>query len=169
MWKRSEIPRFRENGSPPRTFNTVSRPSSAHVAIVGGGPAGAAATLALLNHGFAVTLIERSDYADLRIGEHLTPDAVPDLAHLDVLQEVQNGAHWRCHGVRSAWGESVVRDNAYIFSPYGDGFNLSRPAFDAMLAKQAERRGAAVLKKTRLVTLTRNNLAYPVITHTHYM
>ena len=124
--------------------------SSLQIAVVGGGPAGVATALALLDRGMAVTLIERSDYQDLRVGEHLSPEAVPFLGQLGVLEVVKQGDHRSCPGVRSVWGASTPGDNAYLFNPYGDGFNLSRPGFDALLAAQAEQRGATLFKTARL-------------------
>jgi flavin-dependent dehydrogenase len=132
-----------------------SRIAENHVNVIGGGPAGVATTLALLDRGFQVTLIERSEYDDVRVGEHLNPQAVPLLAQLGVLKVVLAGRHRPCPGIRSAWGSATLGDNEYIFSPYGDGLNLSRPDFDATLAEQAERRGATVLRGTRVFKANR--------------
>ncbi|RKZ92113.1 MAG: NAD(P)/FAD-dependent oxidoreductase [Candidatus Parabeggiatoa sp. nov. 1] len=129
---------------------------ASHITVVGGGPAGIATTLALIDKGFVVTLIERSDYHDTRVGEHLLPGALPYLEQLGLRTTVQNGEHRPCQGVRSAWGDSALYDNAYIFNSYGNGLNLSRPSFDKRLAEQAKQRGATVLIGTSVRSFTQN-------------
>ncbi len=62
----------------------------AGIIVLGGGPAGVATTLALIKSGFKVTLIERSDYNEIRVGEHLLPEAKPLLAQLKIPQDVWN-------------------------------------------------------------------------------
>lgn len=140
----------------------MTSPGTLHVVVIGGGPAGLATALALLDLGHTVTLIERSGYDDVRVGEHLTPDAVPDLVGLSVLDVIGRDEHHRCPGVQSAWGSPDIVAQDYIFSPYGDGLNLSRPAFDRTLAEEVKRRGAAVHTATRLVNLKHDGGAWDV-------
>src|SRR5438093_3141498 len=54
------------------------------VVIVGGGPAGSAAALALARAGRSVAVLERSRYEQARIGETLPPRARVPLAQLGV-------------------------------------------------------------------------------------
>jgi 2-polyprenyl-6-methoxyphenol hydroxylase-like FAD-dependent oxidoreductase len=49
------------------------------VLIVGGGPAGLATAIELSRFGICALVIERSDYDDVRVGEHLQPSAVLQL------------------------------------------------------------------------------------------
>lgn len=130
--------------------STKRRMAGQHIVIIGGGPAGIATALALLEDGYRVTVVERSGYDTIRVGEHLSPDAAPYLARLNVLEIVKKGGHRPCAGIQSAWGGFDLVDQDYIFNPYGDGFNLSRPAFDQTLADEAVRRGAMMLTKVRL-------------------
>ena len=125
------------------------------VAVVGGGPAGLATALGLLSDSCDVTVIERTDYGGLRVGEHLPPTAVSSLRQLQVPDRIFAGGHRPCHGVRSAWGEARLADSNYMFSPYGDGVNLSRPGFDAALAELARQRGAHILVNARVRRLAR--------------
>jgi flavin-dependent dehydrogenase len=129
---------------------TKRRVAGQHIVVIGGGPAGIATALALLEDGYRVTVVERSRYDAIRVGEHLSPNAVPYLARLNVLELVKQGGHHPCVGIQSAWGAFDLVDQDYIFNPYGNGFNLSRPTFDQALADEAVRRGAAVLTGTRL-------------------
>lgn len=55
------------------------------------------------------------------------------------------------HGTSAAWGETDLYHNEFIFTAYGSGWHLSRPAFDAWLASEAANLGVDVRKKTRLV------------------
>jgi 2-polyprenyl-6-methoxyphenol hydroxylase-like FAD-dependent oxidoreductase len=126
--------------------------SSFDVAIVGGGPAGAATALSLRAHApaLSVVLIEASDYEAVRIGETLPPPARSLLAHLGVWDEFQAHGHRAVYGTSAAWGGARPLDNDFIYMPAHTGWHLDRAAFDAMLAGAAQRQGATVLRQTRL-------------------
>jgi 2-polyprenyl-6-methoxyphenol hydroxylase-like FAD-dependent oxidoreductase len=49
--------------------------ADSEIVVAGGGPAGCAAALTLARSGHTVTLLERSDYDRVRVGETLTPRA----------------------------------------------------------------------------------------------
>ena len=108
-----------------------------------------ATVLALRARQIEVTVVEQDNFGGRRIGEHLSPDAWQDLQQLGVSQQALTGEHHASPGVRSAWGSWSPAERDYIFSPYGRGLNLSRPAFDQTLAKLAHQRGARVLAGAR--------------------
>jgi 2-polyprenyl-6-methoxyphenol hydroxylase-like FAD-dependent oxidoreductase len=122
------------------------------VVIVGGGPGGCAAAISL--RGFApslsVTLVEASRYDVPRIGETLPPPARPLLEHLGVWEAFCAQGHRPVYGTSSAWGGGGRTDNDFVFSAAGNGWHLDRAAFDAMLAAEAEKRGATVLRGVRV-------------------
>ncbi len=122
------------------------------VAIVGGGPGGSAAALSLRSHtpSLSVVLIEATRYESFRIGETLPPPVRPILEHLGVWEAFRAQRHREVHGTTAVWGAAVPLDNDFIFMPASTGWHLDRAAFDAMLAGQADRRGAVVLLGTRL-------------------
>jgi flavin-dependent dehydrogenase len=130
----------------------MRKAADVRIGIVGGGPAGSAAALALLDQGFQCSIIEKSSYSDFRIGEHLLPSARSLLGRLGMLEEMENCRNVGCPGVRSAWGGSALEDMDYLFNPHGGGFNLSRPEFDANLANTAVERGAELLVETKLTS-----------------
>src|SRR5262245_7627115 len=122
------------------------------VAIVGGGPGGSATALSLLAHApsLTVALIEASSYDAPRIGETLPPPARDILEHLDVWEAFRAQGYREVYGTSAAWGAAVALDNDFIYMPAGSGWHIDRTAFDAMLAAQAKKRGAALMPGTRL-------------------
>jgi flavin-dependent dehydrogenase len=130
------------------------RPStggSYDVAVVGGGPAGAATALALKRRdaGLRVALVEKSDYSAFRVGETLPPPTRGLLERLGVWDAFPACAAVEAFGTRAAWGSARVQENAFIFSPYGRGWHVDRREFDAWLSGEAERAGADVFRGIR--------------------
>lgn len=125
--------------------------------VVGGGPGGCAAALALRAHapGLSVALVEATEYAERRIGETLPPPAASLLRHLGVWDAFAAQGHRPAYGTAAAWGESQPHENDFLFQPQGVGWHLDRAAFDGMLSVQAERRGVAVLRGTRMAGAAR--------------
>lgn len=117
------------------------------VAIVGGGPGGCATALSLraFAPSLSVALIEASHYDTPRIGETLPPPARALLEHLGVWEVFLAHGHRPVYGTSSVWGEASPSDNDFIYMPAGRGWHLDRTAFDAMLAQQAEARGATLI------------------------
>jgi flavin-dependent dehydrogenase len=122
------------------------------VAVVGGGPAGCAAALALRAHapGLSVLLLEASAYESPRLGETLPPLSRRLLEHLGVWQAFRRQGHREVHGTAAAWGSAARRDHDYLFSAQANGWHLDRAAFDAMLAEEAAGRGVTLLRRTRV-------------------
>jgi 2-polyprenyl-6-methoxyphenol hydroxylase-like FAD-dependent oxidoreductase len=118
------------------------------VAIVGGGPAGAAASLTLARYtDRGCVLIEASDYSAPRIGETVSPALLPLLDYLGAPRPAAE-AMLVCNGSEAAWGGAAA-ERSSIFSE-GLGWTLDRRRFDASLADAAEARGATVLRRTVL-------------------
>jgi flavin-dependent dehydrogenase len=122
------------------------------VAIIGGGPAGCAAGLSLRAHApeLRVVLLEASAYESPRIGETLPPLSRRLLEHLGVWDGFRRQGHREVHGTAAAWGSPVPEDRDFLFTAQGNGWHLDRAAFDAFLADEAEARGVAVLRRTRV-------------------
>lgn len=122
------------------------------VAIVGGGPGGSATALSLLNHAptLSVILIEASRYEGCRVGESVPPPARGILEHLGVWESFKQQSHDEAYGTSAAWGDAQPHDNDFFLMPNNVGWHLNRSAFDAMLANEAERRGAELIPGTRV-------------------
>jgi len=127
------------------------------VAVIGGGPAGAACAIALGCMGHSVILIEKSAYGGFRIGETLPPAVQPLLTKLCVWEKFLADNHSRSFGICSAWGQEGSRRKDFMFSPYGSGWHIDRPRFDAMLAHSAAETGATVWRGSRLLSCERLN------------
>lgn len=122
--------------------------------MFGGGIAGCATALALQRRGLRTVILERSAGEAERIGEHLAPDARPWLARLGLWEAFLADRHLRSPGVRASWGDASIHEREYILDPYGDGWNLDRRRFDAMLTAAALASGGTILRDVRTVTVS---------------
>lgn len=122
------------------------------VAVVGGGPGGAATALALNQLGHSVVIVERSNYEKNRIGETLPPNIQRLLVNLDVWDRFSAQNHARAVGIRSAWGHAELYDNDFIHNPYGSGWHVDRARFDEMLVLAAEQTGTHVCRGAQVVS-----------------
>jgi flavin-dependent dehydrogenase len=119
------------------------------VLVIGGGPAGAAAAIALSRGGASVAMLTRRDRDGPRIGETLPPSVVGPLARLGVWEPFRAEGHVAVPGTVVCWGDEEPYENDYIFSPYGNGWHLDRGRFNAMLLRAAADAGAVVLELLR--------------------
>lgn len=146
-------PRPRRNAKrPEQSSHPRHRNGAPHVAIIGGGPAGAATAIAVRGHlpNCRISLIEASDYDASRIGETLHPAARILLRRLGVWDGFVMEDHAEAHGSVAAWGSDEPLGNDFFTARFGSGFHLDRRRFDAWLAAQAERRGITLWRGTRL-------------------
>jgi flavin-dependent dehydrogenase len=123
--------------------------NSSDVLIVGGGPAGLAAALALRKRGATVTVADaRKPPIDKACGEGLMPDSLRDLALLGVDLTVDDGAEIR--GIRFANYSANQPEIATVHFPAGDisgaggGVGMRRQALHARLVAQAGDAGAVL-------------------------
>lgn len=124
------------------------------VLIVGCGPAGAALAVVLAREGRRVVVIERTaDGAD-SVGESLAPIAVPILERLGLWDAPTMNDHVRTTGTICVWGRDRAYENAFIFSPYGAGYQLDRRRFNHELLAAARKAGAQVMCGATVGALT---------------
>lgn len=114
------------------------------VAVLGGGPAGASAALALARLGRSVVILEESHYDQPRVGETLPPSLQPILLELGAWESFLSLRATPSNGVMSAWGGSDLQSSSFIFNPYGQGWHVDRQRFDAMLVNATAPAGVCV-------------------------
>jgi flavin-dependent dehydrogenase len=123
------------------------------VAIVGGGPAGAAAALALAQQGIEATILERSHYDNVRIGETVLPAIKQPLTQLGVWDRFMETEPNPSYANQSVWGTDEIQHHDFILNPYGSGWHLDRGRFDRMLADAARQRGVRVMTGAKVLAL----------------
>ncbi|QNQ08965.1 tryptophan 7-halogenase [Sphingomonas alpina] len=121
-------------------------PARADIAVIGGGPAGAAAALTLRRHAprLAVRLIEASDYSMPRPGEVLPAVARSLLEQLGVMTSFEAQGFVAGRALASAWANDELDERHSIFSAQGPGWHLDRARFDRMLTDAAMAAGVAL-------------------------
>jgi flavin-dependent dehydrogenase len=127
------------------------------VAIIGGGPSGAACAIALGQTfpWLRVVVIEASDYTQPRAGEVLPPAARGLLQHLGVLSRMSPALSSVGYSIASAWGSASLEASDYFSNLSGEAWHLERDRFDALLADRAEELGAVVLRDTAFQSASR--------------
>lgn len=123
------------------------------VVILGGGPGGTSAAIALAKTGASVALCERSHYQDNRVGEMLSPWIRPLLTELGQWERFIQAGHLSSPGIVSCWGSSQPYENEFIFNPYGSGWHIDRSSFDRSLALAVTEAGANVFFDTLVVDI----------------
>jgi flavin-dependent dehydrogenase len=121
------------------------------VAIIGGGPAGAAAALTLLRYSkLRVAVVEKSDYSQWRVGETLSPAVQPLLDYLDAASILESEGQLRNYGTAASWGTADVVSRDFLFVGAGDGWHLDRARFDGVLAALVRERGGILHTNSNL-------------------
>jgi flavin-dependent dehydrogenase len=115
-------------------------------AIIGAGPAGAAAALSLrqLVPNAAIAIFDSGAAGCWRPGEILSPGAMPILQSLGCWQAFQESGFIESFGTRAAWSSPEIHQNEFLFSLNGNAWRLERARFDQMLRKCVQAAGVGV-------------------------
>ena len=115
-------------------------------AIIGGGPAGAAAALSLrqLMPGASIAIFDSGTGGRWRPGEVLSPGSTSILQSLGCWPAFLASGFLESFGTRAAWGSPEPHDNEFLFSLRGNGWRLDRARFDAMLCQCARAAGVEI-------------------------
>ena len=117
------------------------------VAIIGGGPAGAAAGARLASAGIGVILFARDKRPPIIVGESLVPAIVPFLRELGIEEEVASYSIWK-------GGATFIHDREYTQSfrfhevrgaKTTYSYNVPRDLFDASVLEASKRAGVHVV------------------------
>ncbi len=145
-------------------------PSHYDVAIVGAGPAGAAAAIALLQRGFSVALVERAQCGDAANtveqssthpryrawspGEGLSALAQSALRELGLWEAFLQQGHRPSYLTQTAWGSAELRDKHAIIHKLGPDYHLDRDRFDEWLRSHAMAAGAELFDAAQVKRAT---------------
>lgn len=124
--------------------------SDVPVAIVGGGPAGAATALTLARRGVPCLVVEAAPAARRKVGETIPPNAGPLLRALGIDGGLAEPRHLACHGNRYLWGRENVEEKVFLLQPHGHGWHLDRSVFEQDLCRVARSRGVGWRSGCRL-------------------
>ena len=135
-------------------------------AIIGAGPAGAAAAISLAGKGYRVALIDKEKFPrDKLCGDFVNPINWPILRELGVENDVLSSEHDKVTAFRitACSGEHAqVRLPADNSAPEF-GLGLSRTRFDLALVRKAEHKGAVVLQGCRIKSLERETRGWKLL------
>lgn len=125
-----------------------------HIAVIGGGPAGAATALSLLKNvdssEFEVAIYHRPATKRWTVGETIPPAANPVLNELGVKHLLDASAHIPCPGSISVWGDDKPTANDFLVDLDGPGYHLDREKFESDLLAAAEQAGARIMPEHTL-------------------
>ena len=113
------------------------------VAVIGGGPAGAAAATRLSRWGYSVALLTKPTSPEVTLGESLPPSIMKPLIAVGLERAVEGKGFYRSQGNTVWWGEGNGRSEP--FASGGQGYQVARHVFDQALLAEATAAGAAVL------------------------
>ena len=101
--------------------------------VIGGGPAGAAAALALAARGARIVLFERNADARPKVGEIIDSSVQLPLRELALWEPFLARRHLRQSASLACWGGADPVFASQLCCGYGEGFLVHRCAFEAML------------------------------------
>ncbi len=120
------------------------------VLIIGGGPGGSAAAMFLLQEGIKPLIVEQEEFPRFHIGESMTGESAGVLRRLGLEEAMLKRDFPVKHGVRvfgtSSWFIPVARRNENWELELGSTWQVRRSEFDGMMLKEAEARGAIVVR-----------------------
>jgi flavin-dependent dehydrogenase len=115
--------------------------------IIGGGPAGSIAALALAKRGRRVIVLEKAEFPRFHIGESFLPATFDRLKELGLEPALRELPHVPKFGAEFAMGNGGTHleiEFADGFCPCDETFNIERSLLDTMLLKEAARGGAEI-------------------------
>jgi flavin-dependent dehydrogenase len=72
------------------------------------------------------------------------------LTELGLQSDFAAQAHTPALGVLSAWGSPELRQNLFIFDPYGTGWHLDRAKFDSLFVEKAKEAGVHFIRDSHV-------------------
>jgi flavin-dependent dehydrogenase len=133
----------------------------ADVVVVGAGPAGAAISILLAEHGLAAIVLDRARFPRDKIcGEYLSPEAGRVLDRLGVLKTLDGAGAVPLEGMRITAPDGTRLQGVYraagAFRPYrGHALGVSRSVLDAVLVERVRALGVDIREGVRVSDIVR--------------
>jgi flavin-dependent dehydrogenase len=135
------------------------------VIVIGAGPAGAAAAIALRRAGIdRVALVRDLPGHARRTSETAPPRLHHLLCSLGLSSELGQVAHAPYHGNVSLWAKATPEINDFLYGGLGHGWHLDRDVFDVWLVQAAIQSRAILIETNRMVSVEcRDRLGWRMI------
>ncbi|MDQ6481099.1 FAD-dependent monooxygenase [Dyadobacter sp. LHD-138] len=133
------------------------------VLIAGGGPAGIATALSLLNRGIKCMIAEPGMPATHKVGETIPPNAKPMLIRSGIDQLLADPEHLPCYGNSFIWGSDVADETSFIRQTYQQGWHINRIFFEKQLRAHVLSNGVIWLQGQRVTYCRKQEVGWEVI------
>ena len=131
------------------------------VAIVGGGPAGAAAGAQLSKAGKRVIILEKEAFPRFSIGESLLPCGNDLLREIGVWDKLENAGFLRKYGAEFCTGDGSRLQRFWFGQNMGQSheysYQVERAHFDQLLLDHSRSQGCEVHEQTRVESIDQQN------------
>lgn len=130
--------------------------------IVGGGPAGCAATIRFARSGARILLLERQPSPAFKPGEIIETSVRQPLADLGLLERFNAQGSLTLAGRLVAWNDPIASEISGILNPHGHGLVVDRARVEGWLIDEASLAGAAVVRGVAALHVERGGTNWSV-------
>lgn len=132
------------------------------VVVAGGGIAGMATALSLINRGIDCLIVEPEVTPTARIGETIPPTATALLARGGIDHLMADPAHLPCYGNHFVWGSNIPYEKSFFSQINPHGWHLDRPFFEKQLRTHCISRGIEWLPGRRITHIGQHGSSWQV-------
>jgi flavin-dependent dehydrogenase len=138
--------------------------SDVPVLIAGGGPAGMATALSLINRGIPCMIVEPggTPAAVHKVGETIPPNAKPMLTRSGIDHLLADPAHLPCYGNSFVWGSNVSAESHFFNQTDQQGWHINRSFFEQQLRQLILSRGVVWLEGQRVMQCKKEDNGWQV-------
>ena len=130
-------------------------PNSPDVVVIGGGPAGSAASTLIAQQGYSVELFERDRFPRFHVGESLIPETYWVLKRLNMLPKMQQSSFLKKYSVQFVSASGKLSAPFYFWDnkPHecSQTWQVVRSEFDQMLLNNAREHGVNAHEGARVL------------------